>query len=204
MVPHGMEEVWDICCDHGQVGMAFIGKVNQVVFVDQVPYIMERLTNSLKDSYIPGNCKTIQDSAKNKIYSFNPKTVYIICGIGGDLLIEIMDQIIPLMSHCSFLLISPHKNIHKVRQYLLEVPLGLEAEKLVADKNHIYEVLMLSKSASKTVTLLGDNLWNSEIAASYFSERKKFFSQKATFDPNHKKILAELNQLPQKYHFSSN
>lgn len=54
-IEHALKEqpLWDICCDHGYVGIKALesSEFSEVHFVDQVPHIMERLKVLIAQSW---------------------------------------------------------------------------------------------------------------------------------------------------------
>lgn len=151
--------IWDIGCDHGLLGLSFLDKpsVKQINLVDpSLPVI-----KNLKDSYITipkvsiKHCKgqdlDIPHSNQNSLY---------IAGMGGLEIKEILQKLIPQLGNEDRLLISPHRHVLEVREYLSASPWRLVEEGVVEEAGHFYPYLYLSLDPEfKKVSLYGEELW---------------------------------------------
>jgi tRNA (adenine22-N1)-methyltransferase len=89
-------DVWDICCDHGRIGLKALGdgRFSTIYFVDQVPHIIERLQNKLN------NLAKFQEKLVMARFHALPaqeisekmKGNIVIAGIGGLTIVEILEK----------------------------------------------------------------------------------------------------------------
>ncbi len=173
MITKHYEHIWDCCCDHGLLGMQLLKRqsANKVHFVDIVKSLTDNLALTLTH-YFPDNSGNknwqvyCQDVAKIPLYATDNTSekntqLIIIAGIGGDLLIELVTQIIknnPLIK-LEFLLCPIHHN-YKVRQALIQLNLGLLNEKLICDNKRFYEILHVSTDAIRPIASVGSIMWD--------------------------------------------
>lgn len=161
LVPSSNDVLWDLCCDHGNIGLSASKHHQQmnIKFVDQVQSIIDKLNNRLveiKDNRL----STICESATLVNYNNDLKNTFLIAGVGGDLTIKILKQILSTNNTVkNTFIISPHNNISNVREYLVSSGLKLETEILVEDNNQFYEMIVLNNSSAKVPTKFGHEIW---------------------------------------------
>lgn len=173
---------YDICCDHGLIGLSIIKykKAKKVIFNDQVSLICERLERKLV-SYIP----TIEhsvicvDATLLKLDTNNRKFITI-AGIGGDLLIKIVKNMLDQVDENDIFLLSAHTKIHKVRRFLMENNFISTKEVLIEENDKFYEVLLVKKSDITNIKLIGDSLWheNTDTSIRCLNEYIKYYQIK--------------------------
>ena len=105
------------------------------------------------------------DVATLPLDNFNQQATHliIIAGVGGELLIELVQTI---LSHhgdkaLEFILCPVHHN-YKVRSRFIEMKLGLIQECLVKENNRFYEIMHLSSHADTPLSQVGSQMWNFE------------------------------------------
>ena len=161
------QHIWDCCCDHGYLGQQLMTDHpnSQIHFVDVVPHLIaeveDRLnasTNSLANNWA-AHC---MDAATIRLDDKQTHLV-IIAGVGGDLLIEMVQDIVSNHSatanRIDFLL-CPVRQLHKVREGLNTLELGLISEQIVKDNHLFYEVIQVSNQSASPVSLIGCEMWN--------------------------------------------
>jgi tRNA A22 N-methylase len=95
------------------------------------------------------------------------KTIFI-AGMGGKEMGEIIQNLIPQLSSADRLVISPHRNILELRQYLNATELGLLNEVVINDEGQYYQILCLVKSADyPKVPLFGSKIWKDATGIAY-------------------------------------
>ncbi|GLQ33552.1 tRNA (adenine(22)-N(1))-methyltransferase [Litoribrevibacter albus] len=209
----GFDHIWDTCCDHGLLGQALLSDsalngVSQnrpvIHFVDVVPELMAqleaRLIAQMQDhqDYWQVHC---QDVAQLNLLTFPPEDrhLIIIAGIGGDLMIDIIQGLLKSIGHTghsqrlsriSFLL-CPVYHHYRVRTFLAEQGLGLETEVLVEDKGRMYELLNVSFNASQPVASTGDEMWDFSRPAHlrYLKQTIKHYRQVVRRNPEAQAII---------------
>jgi tRNA (adenine22-N1)-methyltransferase len=156
------QEIWDLCCDHGFLGMALLDKqaANKLHFVDQLPVITEPLSKVLKQ--YPSQCYQVHTCPAEQI-SINAakKTLVIIAGVGGETVIDILEA---LASHNTLsnveLLLSPANSTYELRTYLREKQFGLIKEAAVFERRRGYEILHVQKNHSFPMVDAIGGLWD--------------------------------------------
>lgn len=144
------KDVWDICCDHGYLGLAAYQsqKFPKVHFVDQVPSIMEKLKNLfLKfESIAEIDSKAIFICTAGEDLTTEVTGTVSITGIGGLNTFKILDG----LSKNNFLnadrlILGPHKDNNKLLDFIQNSPqlknyqLINEIEVIESDiKRHLY------------------------------------------------------------------
>lgn len=163
MAEGSYDHVWDICCDHGKIGILFAQQhqIHSIHFVDQVPSITEELKAKL-NSYIPKHIyfDVITGPGEKLQIENKQKNLFILAGIGSETIIDILNNFKNQKLLNNDFLISSHKHPHKIRQYLIENNLKLFKEILIYDGNQYYEMMLVSMKAPHSITLVGDLMWD--------------------------------------------
>jgi len=158
--------IWDTCCDHGHLGASLIAhqQAPNIHLVDIVPDLIAqldtRLTRLFANPYSSQQLAPSQqlasthwqthclDISKLPLQQYPGRHLIIIAGIGGDLMIQCMRQIIsdnPALE-IDFIL-CPVRHLHTLRQQLIELNMSLEKEVLVKENKIFYEILLLSTAS---------------------------------------------------------
>ena len=140
------DEIWDLCCDHGFLGMALLdrGKAKKLYFVDQLPGITADLAKSLQ-AYPPEQYRIHTLPAEQVRWQIEGKRLVIIAGVGGETVVDILQQLIA-SNNCSdtTFLLSPANSWYELRAYLSQQDFGLKAESVVFERRRAYELLLVS------------------------------------------------------------
>ena len=188
------DHIWDCCCDHGYLGQQLLIEQpeSHIHFVDVVPHLIDEVTTRLNTSSEQVNQSNSKwsshcmDAAEIPLDSEQSHLV-MIAGVGGDLLIEMVESIVAnhpsLMTagQLSFLL-CPVRQLHKVREGLNRLNLGLVSEQIVKDKQLFYEVIMASNQSTTNVSQVGDSMWdlNNKDHVEYRDTMIKHYSKQPT------------------------
>ena len=161
------ETFYDVCCDHGELGIAAAQSLlaNQVIFIDQVPSIMESLDLKLKATDIPSavGVKTwCQDASQKEIFIKNSN--FVVAGIGENTAISILEKI--NLCNDSEIILSIHSDNFLLREYLIERGLKTTYETVFEDNKKLYELIKVSKSKGAPTTKVGSAMWSPENQAS--------------------------------------
>ena len=177
MVKQPYDLVWDCCCDHGFLGMKILvdGLVRNVNFVDVVPDIIDRLDVKLTthSHHLPidAQWQTVCDDVSNISLNSNltveqmklqetPNQLVIISGVGGDLMIDMLDKLIKRYNDCNIdYLLCPVQHTYKLRNKLLQLNFKLKQEELVIEKNRGYELLLVNQLEGHKLSLVGSDIW---------------------------------------------
>lgn len=131
------EPVWDICCDHGYLGLAAYesNRFSEVNFVDQVPQIIQRLEETFnqvvkdKDNHTRANF--IARAGEHLSHQLNGNVV--ICGVGSYSIFQIVKSL-------------QEKNLLKARRLIL------------CPQNDVVKIEDLKKLPDFTYRQLSENL----------------------------------------------
>lgn len=161
------KHVWDIGCDHGQLGLSFhnVSCVENIHLVDPSLPVINVLKQKLVDSYI----------SKARIYHQNGQSLSItsssncifIAGMGGKEIGEIITHILPQLNSSSRLVISPHRKILELRSLLHKLPVTLIKEEVIFEDDQFYQIMILAPRNGKPVSLYGEELWEGDIGEKY-------------------------------------
>ncbi|MHA7879930.1 MAG: SAM-dependent methyltransferase [Saccharospirillum sp.] len=148
-IPVGYDSVWDLCCDHGRLGMAILetAKSPQVVFVDQIPEITDGVESLLQRYGAKGYQVECQD-ARTLNLPEQGRHLLVLAGVGDEVTLSIMTGLLNRgASDARFdWLVSPANNLFQVREQLRQWPLSVLKEGFVMDKQRGYEWLLLQHS----------------------------------------------------------
>lgn len=171
--------VWDIGCDHGKLGLSFVGLpgVEGINLVDPSEKVAEILHLNLKASYITENNIKIFNKQGQAIFIEKQSNIVFIAGMGGKEIGEIISHLLPQLDISSRFVISPHRKILELRATLRQLPLELLSEEVMFEDEQYYQILNLRvNSEGKRVSLFGEEIWKSEIGEKYKLHQIKAFS----------------------------
>lgn len=158
--------IWDTCCDHGLLGASLLKRsaADMIHFVDISSCIMEKLESSLI-KYFPEKIdqwKVHTISATELPITKNNRTqVVIIAGVGGELVISIVKNIIQRVPDIELeFLISPVHHNYEVRSELINMGFKLVDECLIEENKRFYEILHISKRGAFELTKVGSKMWD--------------------------------------------
>ncbi len=171
------KNIWDIGCDHGQLGLSFAGSsVESIHLVDPSKPVIDELQKKVKDSYITQNKINISHKKGQKLIIDQNSNCIFIAGMGGKEIGDIIIHLLPQLDETSRIVISPHRKILKLRVLLHSLPLILNDEKVLFEEDQFYQVLCLIPGKGKKVSFYGEGLWQSKAGEEYRQHQIKFFS----------------------------
>ena len=220
------DHIWDCCCDHGLLGAKLLQKsaAGTVHFVDVVEDVMVELESKLmrffpqvvdSQSDLPSRVQLptpilLQvswqvhciDVAKLPLALFpqQARHLIIIAGVGGDLLIELVQAILSAHNDKSleFILCPVHHN-YKVRSSLIDMNLHLLNECLVKENNRFYEIIHLTNQAGKPLSKVGSQMWDFEQAGNReYLQRTILHYQRMNFNDHNddlNEVIADYQRL---------
>jgi tRNA (adenine22-N1)-methyltransferase len=170
LVDDHYDHIWDCCCDHGYLGAELLTRsLNaHLHFVDIIEPIMHELETKLC-VYFSQNQHDWSvhclDAGKIPLNRYSGKHLIIIAGVGGDLMLRIMNEIQTNFpeSDIDFLLCPVHHQF-KLREQLSNWQYGLLYECLIKENQRFYEIIKVSAPASsstseKTIHPVGEAIW---------------------------------------------
>ena len=125
------------------------------------PY--ENLTSRIKDEHLSSKIETSLCDGISNCNTKKYKTL-IICGMGGDLIKNIIKNDEEKAKNATFLLLSPQGCEFQLREYLLSIGFYPEKEEIVFE-DHFYEILLFSKNKKELGEL--------DLKYGYFLRREK-------------------------------
>jgi tRNA (adenine22-N1)-methyltransferase len=160
------QSIWDCCCDHGLLGLTLLKRkaATTIHFVDIVPSLTAHLESLLQkhfsnDQYL--NCWQVHCLDVGKLpITAQDKQLIIIAGVGGELLIQLIENLISKLNHISlinqineveFILCPVHHN-YQVRQALINHQCTLLGEYIVTENKRFYEVIHVKKQLLGTTS----------------------------------------------------
>ncbi len=171
--------VWDIGCDHGKLGLSFVGLpgIEGIHLVDPSLQVIETLNTNLKASYISQNNIQIHHCTGQKTLIDQQHNIIFIAGMGGKEIGEIISHLLPQLDSTSRIVISPHRKILELRATLHELPLELLSEEVLFEDGQFYQILNLRMNpAGPRVSLYGEMLWQSDTGQKYKAHQINAFS----------------------------
>ncbi len=159
LIPMNYDVIWDTCCDHGHLGLACLenNKAGKVIFVDQVPKIIEEL--SLKLDKIAGLSREryeLQSIPAQEIILENKNNLVCISGVGGEEVIVIIKNLNGKFD----LHISPQYHLFEVRRFLNDIGFKMIKEELRFEGKFGRELLYLSKDGPFKIDPIGKDLFD--------------------------------------------
>jgi tRNA (adenine22-N1)-methyltransferase len=184
MVTEGYDHIWDCCCDHGLLGAALLNRqaAKHIHFVDIVPALMQQLEARLlrffpKQEQARTALATetqwqihCMDVGTLPLHNFPGSHLVIIAGVGGDLMVEFIQQIHQRNLHTNqnrridFLLCPVHHQF-ALRQQLIAYDFRLLNEVLASENKRFYEILLVSTNAQAELPRIsptGNQLWQAD------------------------------------------
>ncbi len=165
MIQSPYEHIWDCCCDHGYLGRAILSKDCSALvhFLDVVEPIIIKLEEDLISSDIDASKwqTHVEDLMHLSLPAVESKQLLIIAGVGGDLTVELVSAVLRNNPEAKLeFLLSPVRQLNKVRVEMDNLGLGLVAERLVKDAGRYYELIHVSTSEPKRISPVGEQMWD--------------------------------------------
>lgn len=153
----GDRPLFDLCCDHGQLGLAALERwhLPHVSFVDQSPSVMQRLAATIEQSGLDLSKVTLVTGAAETLSVPPGASDFILAGVGGQTIVKILDGLFPSGLGEHRLIISSQQKTQDLRFYLRTRDFRLIDEQVILEKGRFREVLTLG-SEGDLVTLYGE------------------------------------------------
>lgn len=163
MVPE-KSRVADVGTDHGYIPIALVerGIAASAIAMDLRPGPLERAEAHIRRA---GLGETITTRLSDGLSKLSPgeADVAVIAGMGGELIIHILDQGRHVWQDMGRFVISPQSDLDKVRRYLKEQGFGLIDEAMVEEEGKFYTVMAVSQAENRP----WDPAWEKESAYLY-------------------------------------
>jgi tRNA (adenine22-N1)-methyltransferase len=172
MVTADYNHIWDCCCDHGFLGASLLSRqaAQNIHFVDIVPELITLIESKLQ-KFFPHSVSTWKthclDVTKLPLQEYQGKHLVIIAGIGGNLMIQFIDDIQQKHPNMNIdFLLCPVNQQFALREKLIALKFSFKNEVLVKDNRRYYEVMLVSSSSDtdKKISPVGHDIWQSVTA----------------------------------------
>jgi tRNA (adenine22-N1)-methyltransferase len=184
------ELVWDCCCDHGLLGMSLLdtAHAHKLVFVDVLANQMSKLESSLTEDFPLDkyNWHLRCDDVRNIVVPKINSQLFIIAGVGGGQTVDFINSLSLSATDTIFdILICSVHGSYFVRESLIDNGFSLIDEKIILDKNKIYEGIYASKNSGKAIVNTGYSMWNyrDQDHQRYLSRLVGHYAQRARNEP---------------------
>lgn len=135
--------VADIGCDHGYLAKELV--INGATFVQLVDNKVEPLNVAKKNLKEIEHMATIEYTLADGLSKINEKVnVVAICGMGGNLIANILKENIAAAKKMKYLVLEANSKVEVLREFLNNSNFIIEDEEIVFDKDKYYEVIKTS------------------------------------------------------------
>lgn len=134
--------VADIGCDHAYIAIYLIEEAiaPKVIAMDINKGPLKRAEENIKAKGYESNIETRLSDGLDKLKKEEADTV-LMAGIGGGLMIRILNDGKEVLAYSKELVLSPQSEINLVRKYLHENSFAIKEEKMVLDEGKYYVVM---------------------------------------------------------------
>ena len=186
-------DFYDICCDHGYLGQSLKNYYTNIHFVDPVESIIGRLKDRL------GEYKGYHFHSKygQDINIESPSSVVSICGVGGDLVISLIDSIMKRNTNIENFILCPQNRCAEVRMFLKKHFFKCLRQELVSEGQMTYEVFTVSRTKGRDFDLIGESMFENGNSShlDYALSKKNHYQRKAIGIPKLECIADRYTQL---------
>lgn len=173
--------VWDIGCDHGQLGLSFgeVETVEELYLVDPSVKVITKLKKTVAAYITKKSLKisVLERRGQEVMLNSNSKTIYI-AGMGGKEIKEILIHLETQLSPRDQIVISPHRKILELRKYLHHSSFRLQDEVVLFENGHYYQIMALTFGGSgEVVTSYGSSLFLKGVGSEYKAHQIEHFKQ---------------------------
>lgn len=182
------QHIWDMCCDHGYLGMTLIKKhpSANIHFVDIVPSLTKEVSSNLERFFAQDSARlhvSCQDVVDAPLSEFAGTTLVVIAGIGGELMMSMITALREKHAHRNVdFLLCPVNETYLLRRQLSKLNLNKLEETLVEDGGRYYEVIKVSTQNGTNLSLFGDDIWQHEQSLRYSRQLVTHYEQRMRND----------------------
>ncbi len=190
-------DIWDTCCDHGKLGYKLIREFPNAMihFNDIVPHIVEKLNTKLYN--VPSERYTLNTLDARNIKVTNDNTLIYICGIGGKMAIEIVDDLVSGNSHNFELILCTHYHQYELRESLRDLNFKLIKSELIVHQGQQYETIYISKDRGYEIPKYSEELFDKscKLKTSYFQKSMCHYKKNAKYSRISNEIYSYYREL---------
>ena len=185
-------DIWDTCCDHGKLGYKLIRQFPNALihFNDIVPHIVEKLKTKLFN--ISNDRYTLNTLNARNIKVTNENTLIYICGIGGKMAIEIVEDLVNSNSINFDLILCTHYHQYELRESLRKLDFKLITSLLIVHQGQQYETIYISRTRGQAISEYSEELFDKdcEKSISYFKKCMNHYGKNAKYSHLSNKIYS--------------
>ncbi len=139
--------VADVGTDHGYIPIALVerGIAVNAIAMDLRPGPLRRAEDHIRQAGLRGMIQTRLSDGLLKL-SPGEADVAVIAGMGGELIIHILDEGRHVWQDMGRFILSPQSDLDKVRRYLREQGFGFIDEAMVEEEGKFYTVMAVSQT----------------------------------------------------------
>jgi len=158
-VPAGYDDLWDLGCDHGRLGLALLdaGRADRVHFVDRLPWLIDGVREQLSQ-YPSQRWSTRAMDARDVALNATPCELVLLAGVGADQTLSILNALSERHSDSTpEFLIAPSGPVFRLRHALSASGFRLLQEDFVMERRRGYQLLRVTQAVGKgqELTLTG-------------------------------------------------
>lgn len=137
------ELVADVGCDHGYLSAALItsGKAGRVVASDVSPASCVKARRLAEELMITDRMKVVMGDGLDPIAGEEPPYKIAVCGMGGELILKILEANRPAAERAELIVMQPMKGEAELREYLFRGGFGVTDERVVCDNGRFYQII---------------------------------------------------------------
>ena len=166
--------VYDLCCDHGRLGLSALEKGAYVIFNDRERHLVDKVESNLSNhrpELISRARFQVGDASK---INFPEKSQIIIAGVGNKLMEKIISRITP-QQQCRLLLGVQRRSV-ELRSWLHGAGWKLECEKLAVERGRYREILQLSRQGHEIEAIGSFHESPPTLRLDFYNEMRRHFS----------------------------
>lgn len=138
------DKIVDVGCDHGYLAKeALLKGVKLVQLVDNKKMPLQRAIQNLRD--YPEQEKIVYTLASGLTEVHDQINVACICGMGGDLISNIINDSISTSSSLDKLILQPNSKCDHLRKYLNDHSFAIIDEEIVFENEKFYQIIVAKK-----------------------------------------------------------
>lgn len=145
----------DVGCDHGYLAIEAIKKgVKLVQLVDNKKMPLDSARHNLEKVEQKTNVEIIFTLASGLTMTDERINVATICGMGGDLIADIIDESFDIAKSLDLLILQANTKVEHLRLYLMNNKFKIIDESFIKDKNKFYPIIVVKYT--ETITKISD------------------------------------------------
>ncbi|MQN01557.1 MAG: SAM-dependent methyltransferase [Lachnospiraceae bacterium] len=159
--------VADVGCDHAFLSIALVsgGRAEEAYACDVNRGPLGRAKEHIKEAGLEEKIHTVLSDGLTALEA--PVDSIVICGMGGSLIISILEKSIEKARSAKELILSPQSDVKKVRVWLYENGFSLIEERAVFDAGKYYVLIKVKPEGNASGWDLPENVCDEDLAMEY-------------------------------------